>query len=206
MAQNERQGSFRSRFSKSPSKSTDVIQEDENDFPFAQATFVRIGSAHIVCNSQMDSDAAALLARICGELMKTYQPDAPAAKVYFDRKDTKSYDSKLIEYIPDDETSTDGSSHFFRDQQLLKLMYLCVQIRGTLPNGDDNGYCYFGVFADQFMQYWKTHQRDRPFNPKTINGIVLARSTGTPSHEIQEFMRYRFSFGEDCCILEVSRT
>ena len=205
MALDDEPGSSRSRIPRSGSQPATSIRDEENDFPFTQVSFARIGSAHIVCKPRMDSDSASLMARICSDLMKRYQPQAPPPKVFFDLKTTDADDTPLIEYIPDADAADDTSSHFFRDQQLLKLMYLCVQVQGTLPSCEA-GYCYFGVFADQFLQFWKTYQSDLPFNPKTIQGIVLARSSGLPSPEIQEFMRHRFSFGEDCCILEVSRT
>lgn len=205
MDRNEEPVSFRSRFSKSQREPAVVIKDEENDFPFAQATFARIGSALIVCTELMDSDAAHLLARICGDLMKRYQPQSAPPKVLFDHKGTKADHTPLKEYIPDAKATDETTSRFFRDQQLLQLMYLCVQVQGTLPSGDV-GYCYFGVFADPFLQFWKTYQSDLPFNPKTINGVVLAGTSGLPSPEIQEFMRHRFSFAEDCCILEVSRT
>lgn len=92
----------------------------------------------------------------------------------------------------------------FKDQQYVKELYLCVLVQGTIPSGE-RGYCYFGVFADKFLQFMNRLQLGAPFNPKQFGAIVLARSVGEPTPEIREFMRMKFSFSEDSVILEISR-
>jgi hypothetical protein len=92
----------------------------------------------------------------------------------------------------------------FCEKELLKSIYLCVLVKGTLPNGE-KGYCYFGLFGDSLVQILKTYRDGQSFNPRDVKAIVLARSTGEPSTEIVAFMRHRFSFAEDQGILEISR-
>ena len=105
------------------------------------------------------------------------------------------------------EQSTESSPHFepqFRDRKLLGDMYLCVLVKGILLNGQP-GYCYFGIFADTFVNFLNRLDRTKPFNPKDIKAIVLARAAGEPSPEIREFMRFKFSFAEETTVLEISR-
>ncbi|MFY7874260.1 MAG: hypothetical protein ACOVQM_02360 [Pirellula sp.] len=103
------------------------------------------------------------------------------------------------------ETSVPRFAPLFKDQQYLKELYLCVLVTGTLPDGQP-GYCYFGVFADKFLQFMNRLQIGTPFNPNQFGAIVLARSSGTPTSMIREFMRVRFSFSEENVILEISRS
>jgi hypothetical protein len=92
----------------------------------------------------------------------------------------------------------------FRDKKLLGDMYLCVLVKGILPTGQP-GYCYFGVFADAFVNFLNRLDLKKPFNPKDIKAIVLARAAGEPSDHIREFMRFKFSFAEETTVLEISR-
>jgi hypothetical protein len=104
-------------------------------------------------------------------------------------------------------TMTPTSARFepqFRDKKLLGDMYLCILVKGVLPSGQ-RGYCYFGIFADTFVNFLNRLDLEKPFNPKDIKAIVLARSTGEPSCEIREFMRMKFSFAEATTVLEISR-
>ena len=99
------------------------------------------------------------------------------------------------------------STHFepeFRDKKLLGDMYLCILVKGILPTGQP-GYCYFGVFADAFVNFLNRLDLKKPFNPKDIKAIVLARAAGEPSDHIREFMRFKFSFAEETTVLEISR-
>lgn len=90
------------------------------------------------------------------------------------------------------------------ERQFGSNLYVCVLVQG--PN--DEGapcYAYFGLFADRLAELTRIAAAGRPFNPKDIGAIVLARSTGEPSPEIREFMRIKFSFSDDSVVLETSR-
>jgi len=93
----------------------------------------------------------------------------------------------------------------FVDKRNLAGMYLCVLVKGTLPSGQ-SGYAFFGVFADVLVKFLRTNPAGKPFNPKDLKAMVLARSSGELSPEIAEFMKYKFSFTEDHGILEISRS
>lgn len=96
-------------------------------------------------------------------------------------------------------------SFTFCEKQNLKGMYLCVLVKGTLPSGE-RGYCYFGVFANAWIEFLKRYKAGKLLNPKDLKAIVLARSIGEPTPEIAEFMRMKFSHSTDSVILELSRT
>ncbi|MGL4463096.1 MAG: hypothetical protein ACRC1K_13190 [Planctomycetia bacterium] len=83
-------------------------------------------------------------------------------------------------------------------------LYLCVLVRGA----DETGvplYAYFSLFLSDFERLLSRSDPAAPFNPKDLNAIVLARSTGTPTPEIRDFMQHKFSFTDAAVTLEVSR-
>jgi len=82
----------------------------------------------------------------------------------------------------------------------LKNIYCCVLTKGVNPDGKPV-YAYFGIFLDSLEKVLKIAREGKPFNPKDIDGIVLARSVGEPSQEVKDFMRRKFSFSEDNVVL-----
>lgn len=85
----------------------------------------------------------------------------------------------------------------------LDNIYCCVLVQGIDAAGQPC-YCYFGLFIDRVEQVAETVRAGKPFNPKDVRAIVLARSVGEPSADIRAFMRHKFSFAEDEVILELS--
>ncbi len=89
------------------------------------------------------------------------------------------------------------------DRMNLKNIYCCVLVKGYDAKRTRR-YAYFGIFLDRIEEIACDIQAGKPFNPKNYGGIVLARSTGDPSPEIEEFMRFKFSFHTEQVVLEVS--
>lgn len=201
-----------------------VIIEEENNYPFSHIDFVRVGSAHAVCEPHQDAENIDLLRRVSAHILHRYQPELLPAKVSLEYKsDSPNTTSSLVDSdaasdashnetlicptATDVSPSSSPSMHFepsFLDRRWLKGLYLCVLVQGQLPSGH-RGYCYFGVFADTFIAFIDRYQAHQPFNPTQLKAIVLARSTGAPSPEIREFMKMKFSFHETLVILEVTR-
>ncbi|WP_339743722.1 hypothetical protein [uncultured Rubinisphaera sp.] len=92
----------------------------------------------------------------------------------------------------------------FTEKLHIKNLYTCILAKGPLPNGQI-GYCYFGVFLNDFDKIRLHLESRKPFNPKDFNCIVLARGEGEPTDEIRHFMKRKFSFAEDKTILEISQ-
>jgi hypothetical protein len=92
------------------------------------------------------------------------------------------------------------------DRLHLQNLYLCVRLKGRLSTGS-SGYCYFGIFVEPFLKMLDHLRQSPAVNPKDFGAIVLARSTGEPSPEIQQFMEMKFSFApeDEAIILELSR-
>jgi hypothetical protein len=91
----------------------------------------------------------------------------------------------------------------FSERELRNNIYTCVLVKGVNPAGFDC-YAYFGIFYDSLPELRRIALSGKPFNPKDIRAIVLARAMGEPSPEIQEFMRMKFSFSNDEIVLECS--
>lgn len=87
----------------------------------------------------------------------------------------------------------------------LKNVYCCVLVKGQDEDGTPL-YCYFGIFLDTVEKMAEDIKAGKPFNPKDYRAIVLARSTGEPTPEIQEFMRMKFSFSESDIVFELSKS
>jgi len=92
----------------------------------------------------------------------------------------------------------------FAEKQHSTNLYACVLAQG-IRDGDIPCYCYFGVFLHDLARICEHLRTGRGFNPKDFNGIVLARSDGEPTQEVRDFVRRKFSFGDDKTILEISR-
>ena len=206
--------SFADRVKPRNSQSTPAITvvEEENHYPFEHITFMRVGSAHAVCDPGQDEENLNLMLRVSTHIMSRYEPDLLPAKVRIEYKSASpnASSSDPLMTRTGDTSSTQSQSppkNFepsFLDRRWLKGLYLCVFVQGEIPGGEQ-GYCYFGVFADTFLEFADRYQPGQPFNPTQIKAIVLARSTGTPSTEIREFMRMKFSFDHDLATLEISR-
>ena len=199
-----------------------VIIEEENNNPFAHIDFVRVGSAHAVCEPHQDAENIDLLRRLSAHILLRYQPELLPAKVSLEYKSDTSNTTSPVDdsdaasgsdadfetsYNSNSSHSQSPSMHFepsFLDRRWLKGLYLCVLVQGQLPSGH-RGYCYFGVFADTFITFIDRYQPRQSFNPTQLKASVLARSTGAPSPEIREFMKMKFSFHETIVILELSR-
>lgn len=82
-------------------------------------------------------------------------------------------------------------------------VYCCVLARGIDLAGN-RAYAYFGVFLSDLRNLARVVAAGKPFNPKDFNTIVLARGEGEPDPEIKAFMQRKFSFSEDCVVLEIS--
>ena len=63
-----------------PAQSVTVVEE-ENDFPFESIDFIRIGSAHTLCDLSQDDENADLLLRVSSHIMSRYEPDLMPARV-----------------------------------------------------------------------------------------------------------------------------
>jgi hypothetical protein len=191
-----------------PTQSVTIV-EAENDFAFESIDFVRIGSAHTVCDPSQDDENANLLLRV--SIMRRYEPDLLPAKVVIEHKsDSPSFVpcSEVISRTDDANIASSVSKHFessFLDRRWLKELYACVIVMGHAPGGS-RAYCYFGVFANTLIDFIDRYKPTQPFNPIQLKAVVLARSTGYPSIEIREFMRAKFSFDSGVTILEVSRS
>lgn len=204
--------SFTDRVKSRTSQSTQsvTVVEAENDFPFESIDFVRIGSAHTVCEPSQDDENADLLLRASTHIMSRYEPDLLPAKVVIELKTDSPSSvpcSDVLTRTADANIVPSVSKHFelsFLDRRWLKELYACVLVMGHVSGGS-RGYCYFGVFADKLIDFIDRYQPGQPFNPNQLKAIVLARSAGFPSIEIREFMRMKFSFDSEVLILEVSR-
>ncbi|MGL4463097.1 MAG: hypothetical protein ACRC1K_13195 [Planctomycetia bacterium] len=64
-----------------PPPPTLKVDEDENDFPMARIDFVRVGSAHVVCDPGHEELVAALLRKLAARLAERYGPAAAAEQV-----------------------------------------------------------------------------------------------------------------------------
>lgn len=91
----------------------------------------------------------------------------------------------------------------FAERELRNNIYACVLVKGVNPAGSPC-YAYFGIFYDSLPELRRIALSGKPFNPKDVRAIVLARAVGEPSPEIQEFMRMKFSFATDRIVLECS--
>lgn len=91
----------------------------------------------------------------------------------------------------------------FAERELRNNIYACVLVRGVNPAGSPC-YAYFGIFYDSLPEIRRIALSGKPFNPKDVRAIVLARAVGDPSPEIQEFMQMKFSFAMDRIVLECS--
>lgn len=187
------------------------VIEAENHFPFASIDYLRVGSAHAVCEPEQDDEHIELLLRITSHLMSRYEPDLLPAKVTVENKSdlqASQADTGGFTRIADTgavSTADKLIEPSFVERRWLKGLYLCVLVRGQLPGGA-RGYAYFGIFADTLIDFINRHQPHHPFNPNQMKAIVLARTTGAPSPEIREFMRMKFSFDDEVAILEISRS
>lgn len=107
---------------------------------------------------------------------------------------------RLAEGLPLDGESW---SLTFAERELRNNIYACVLVRGVNPAGSPC-YAYFGIFYDSLPEIRRIALSGKPFNPKDVRAIVLARAVGEPSPEIQEFMQMKFSFAMDRIVLECS--
>jgi len=62
------------------------IVNEENDFEFSSLSFIRVGSAHQVCEPIQDQENADLLERIINHLMRQYEPAADPQQVVIQHK------------------------------------------------------------------------------------------------------------------------
>ena len=193
-----------------PASSPRVIEE-ENHYPFAYIDYLRVGSAHAVCEPGQDDEQVELMLRISTHIMSRYEPERLPAKVTVDyRSDapTTTPCTQAFMRIAATDAASSARKPFeptFVERRWLKGLYLCVLVQGELPSGT-RGYAYFGVFADTFIDFINRYEPNQPFNPNQIKAIILARTTGKPSVEIREFMRMKFSFDDEVVMLEISRT
>lgn len=85
-----------------------VIIEEENNYPFAHIDFVRVGSAHAVCEPHQDAENIDLLRRVSTHILHRYQPELLPAKVSLEYKSVSSNTtSSLVDSDAYSETDAD---------------------------------------------------------------------------------------------------
>lgn len=101
------------------------------------------------------------------------------------------------------DTDPDGWKLTFSEREFRHNIYTCVLVRGVNPAGNPC-YAYFGIFYESLPELRRIALSGRPFNPRDVRAIVLARALGDPTPEIEDYMRMKFSFASDRIILECS--
>ncbi len=86
-----------------------VIIEEENNYPFAHIDFVRVGSAHAVCEPHQDAENIDLLRRLSAHILHRYQPELLPAKVSLEYKSDSSNTTSPLD-DSDAETSHNSNS------------------------------------------------------------------------------------------------
>lgn len=77
----------------------------------------------------------------------------------------------------------------------------CVLVKGYTPEGEE-GYVYVAMHLHEFEKALTNLTETGHFNAKDYHATVLARFTGEPSEDVQQFMRRKFGFDNNNVIVQ----